>query len=245
MKRKWVIQNVMMKLLSHLEESNFEVNCMSFYKIKISPKDEGIGQLGGGAWLERLEDWPRSQENGSFMLPLISFDSAFFPTFVIAPDYRITVFVPAPEDGTFSTEYGEGLSHNFGHTPLDPSKLSAKMLLHKTGAEELCPDSTFLLPKGYLSLEELTDEEFDLENLDEVNGIELSKRHLRAHWLRDMIKISPRYHLVCQLNELDLVEFHQAYKGIFNAGIGYVYLDYRIKKLDDLAEAGFFFIQYT
>lgn len=217
---------------------------MSFYKIKFSPKDEGIGQLGGGAWLERLEDWPRSQEDGSFMLPLISFDSAFFPTFVIAPDYRITVFVPAPEDGIFPAAYGEGLSHNSSQTPLDPSRLSAKMLLHKKGTGELCPDSTCLLPKGYLSLEELTDKELDIENLDEVNGIDISKRHLRAHWLQDMIKISPRYHLVCQLNELDLVEFHPAYKGIFNAGIGYVYLDYRIKKLEDLAEAGFFFIQY-
>lgn len=217
---------------------------MSIHKINIIRQDQGIGQVGGGAWLDSLSDWPVCQENGAFMVPLFSFSSAFFPTPMIPSDFMVTVFLPPLVDGGFSLEYSKRISHNSSDNPLDLSKLPTKVMLHKKASEELYPDSSALLPKGYLSFEEMNDEEFDKEIEDEVNGIEISKLMGRAHWLQDLIRITPRYTLLSQFNEMDLVKFSPAFKGIFNQGIGYVFMDYRIKKLNALDDAGFFFTQY-
>lgn len=218
---------------------------MSLNTIHITLENNHIGQLGGGAWLNSLAAWPVDEDTGELLLPLVSFEPAFFPVPQIPSDYMITVFVPAQPNGLLIGERRERMSHNSNEATLDPARLSTRMILHQKGSEELYPPAVKLLPKGYLSLEPMSDQELDQENKHSFNGLPVSKQMGRSHWLQEMIRISPRYHLLCQLNEQELGEFDASYQGILHRGLGYVFLDYRIKTLQDGDAAGFFFVQHS
>jgi len=217
---------------------------MSLNKINITLDNNHIGQLGGGAWLNSIAAWPVDEETGELLLPLVSLEAAFFPVPQIPPGSMITVFVPAQSHGLLTGERRERMSHNSNTATLNPARLSTRMILHHKGSEELYPPSVKLLPKGYLSLEPMSDKELDQENKHSFNGLPVSKQMGRAYWLQEMIRISPRYHLLCQLSEQELVDFDPSYQGILGQGLGYVFLDYRIKTLQDGDAAGFFFIQH-
>ncbi|NGZ77179.1 hypothetical protein [Saccharibacillus alkalitolerans] len=204
-----------------------------------------VGRIGGGARLNALPAWPIGGEDGLPMLPLVRLGSEFFAIPTISEDFMLTVFLPQPGAEGFSPTYADRIRCGAAEQGayLEPENLSAKVLLHEKSASELRHPSSLYLPPGEIGLSPMTDEELDREIADEVNGIEISKQFGREHWLNDPLRISPRYHLIAQLNEADLAAFDPAYRGIFNGGIGYLYLDYRIKKLQG-GEAGLFFIQY-
>ncbi|GEM_PF-718231 len=221
---------------------------MTYSKIKIGSEDHGIGRVGGGAWLKDAADWPLDGD-GAAMLPLISFDRRFFAVPMLPDNFMLTVFVPLPGPDGFTNGYAESLGSEAaksrtGSRLLEGSVgLAARVLLHEQGAEERRQPASRFLPPGFLELEPMNDEELRRELADEANGSEISKRQGREYWLRDFVRVSPRYSLLAQLNEAELAAFDSAYRGIFGGGIGYVYLDYRVKKAKSGDEAGIFFVQ--
>lgn len=218
---------------------------MSLRKIHITKQDQGIGQIGGGAWVEDMEHWPMDQLGGRPMVPLWSITPVFFPVPQIAENVRITVFVPATDEPRSWHEASEQLLVRSGKLNPQSTRLHAKVLLHPQAAQPYIPNGVDVLPEGYLGLEPMTDEELNLETRHLFKGAAMSKQLGREHWLQEQVVVSPRYFFAGQLLEADLVKWDAAYTGIFGGGIGYLFLDYRIKQVTDYADAGIFFIQYA
>ncbi|UPK80209.1 hypothetical protein LW139_15490 [Proteus vulgaris] len=216
---------------------------MGFNKITIDSVDHKIGYIGGGAYLENIADWPMDN-NKRPMFPFISLEKNFFPTNAFPDHMMITVFLPLPKKNIFSINYFRDISLNLNIDNIDIKKLSAKVLIHRKGTNELIIPNEFALPKGFINLKSLSSDELKEEIEDEINGIEISKQFGRPAWLQDQININSRYHFITQINETDLKNFNKAYENIFNDGMGYIFLDYKIKNTNKTSNAGFFFIQY-
>ncbi len=218
---------------------------MTYHKISIVSDNQGVGQIGGGAWLDDFSDWPLDLETKKAMIPLISFNNTFFPLQWFSPDQVVTIFIPQTSNGSFSPNYYRSISCNLNNWALECNRLRTKVIVHKKGKDELFNNNVTHFPVGYLDLQEMNEVESKEELEDIWNGNDLSKRLGRAHWLQDPINLGARYHFVAQFNEIDLRRFDTDYDGIFNDGMGYVFFDHRLKKANNNSEAGFFFIQYT
>lgn len=63
--------------------------------------------------------------------------------------------------------------------------------------------------------------------------------------MQDPIYFSCRYLLLLQLTDYDLGQWDPQDSGIFNDGVGFVYLDKQARRKKQGDEAGFFFVQYA
>lgn len=220
---------------------------MSLNKISFSEHDTGLGQLGGGAWLHDMALWPKAPDTGEFMVPVIMLKPAFCKTPFIPEGMAVTVFVDARRDGE---SYKRSMIRKYTiHQTSEFDKTSSghvRVTVHKLADRELFSDAAAdAIPKRYLSLIPMTDEEFQEETDDEISGVGISKQMGRPGWLQDPIFPSPRYHFMAQILDSDITKISPCHEGIFGGGIGYLFMDYRAKKATEGQEAGYFFIQFT
>ncbi|MDT3665336.1 hypothetical protein ROK90_04810 [Cronobacter dublinensis] len=213
---------------------------MSLKKIVLTNEYRTSAQTGGGAWLDRIEDWPTDSKTGLPMLPLLTLFADFFPGKQLSEDQCITVFIPQTEKD-YSRTYCRNISCNLAD---QTQGYNTRVIVHKKSNAEHSPLDINLLPKGYVDLVEMDDDELDEEIEDEINGSSLSKQFGRPHWLQDPVNIPPQYFFGLQLNEADLLNFGDRYAGMFDDGMGYLFIDYRVKKASSTADAGLFFIQF-
>ncbi len=220
---------------------------MGIKKIHFSDKDQGLGQLGGGAWISDLSLWPTDPETGALMLPLITLTPSFLGTPFIAQDMALSVFISVQRtpDGFKRSS----LRHFTVHQQTELEALHAgysRVLVHKKASQELIPEPLAdLVGRRYIQLEEFDEADLAEELEDEYSGAAMSKVLGRPCWLQDAIHESPRYFFAAQIQELDIRRVSPEHDGLFANGMGYLFIDNRAKKLTDTAEAGYFFIQFT
>lgn len=220
---------------------------MAFNRLFFTEVDEGVGQLGGGAWLEDVSLWPVNPGTGEPMLPLLMINSKFLTIPFLPEGMVATVFISVREKrGVFS----ENLMRKYTvHQKDELPKLAdgyAKVLLHRPSVEErfieFMPSP---ISKKFLQLKEFTPSDSEVESEDDFNGADFSKQLGRPCWLQDPIYEGSRYFFLAQLLESDIARVSPQHEGIFSEGIGYIFWDNRAKKLSEGSDGGYFLIQFT
>lgn len=217
-------------------------------KIVFSDQDAGLGQVGGGAFLEDIALWPRAPDSGQLMTPLMTLSERFLPEAFVPEGMAISVFIVVKErDGYFS----ESIQRRY--TAHQQSELKAvidrgysRVILHTLSEQPLFPPAeTMALPRKFIHFEAMNEEELAAELEDADAGLEFSKPQGRAGWLQDPI-FPPEHHtLLMQLSEYDITQWSPEHEGWFVDGIGYLYLDAHARQGQQGDEAGYFFIQFT
>lgn len=217
-------------------------------KIVFSDQDAGLGQVGGGAFLEDIALWPRVPDTGQLMTPLMTLSERFLPEDFVPKGMAISVFIAVKErDGYFN----ESVQRRY--TAHQQSELQeviergySRVILHTLSKEALLPSSeTMTLPSQFIHFRAMSEEELAEEVQEEDCGLELSKPQGRAGWLQDPIFPPEHHSLLMQLSEYDIAQWSPAHEGLFVDGIGYLYLDERVRQGQQGDEAGYFFIQFT
>lgn len=220
---------------------------MGYKTITHSDRDESFGQFGGGAWLEDTTLWPRDPDTGALMLPVLMLTDRVLSIPFLAKGMVATVFVSVERsaDG-FKLSSIRKLTVNQESDVDNLRKGYSKVIMHKRSKEELFPEPVGnYLKSAYVALNEFTDEDDAEELEDDTNGAGMSKLLGRPHWLQDMIPEPPSYYFLAQISEYTIRKVSPQHEGIFGDGMGYLFIDHRAKKLDEGAEAGYFFIQFT
>lgn len=219
-------------------------------KIVLTQNDKGVGHVGGGAYLKDITLWPTNPKTGALLTPLITTTSMFYPGDRCVPEgMALTVFIAAQrfEDG----RYNAALQRRYTITQQEDLQAQisngfARVILHEIAAEPLVPsDAPSLLGQAFINFEKMTEDEWDEELGSEEGAAALSKSSGGPYWLQDPVYESNRYQFHLQLLEPDLIEVDPNYEGIFEDGIGYLFIDKRARRGQAGDEAGYFFIQYT
>lgn len=219
------------------------------WKLVFVPPSDTQSQIGGGAWLENIENWPKIPGSENKMLPLLTLrQEDFFPDRECLLGMAITVFISSRTDTKgFSASVARKMcvSDNQSRDSVLRGGHSA-VLLHRVGQKELTPDiETPYIKKNGVKLLPFskTEETDDLE--DEINGIECSKKAGRPSWIQDEIYMDPKHYFFLQITEEDITSISLRHEGVFRGGIGYLFLKNGLNKLGDNAIAGEFFIQFS
>lgn len=220
---------------------------MGFDQIIFTEHDQGLGQIGGSAWLTSLDLWPKDSETGQFMLPVVMITSTFLTVPFIPPGMAITVFV--------STEYGRDAIKRSSvrklavHQQCEMEKLKlghSYVLLHELASGEInASDIIEVMPRAYIALQPLAPKQMEEELDDPDCGIGVSKALGRPAWLQDPLYESPRYYFLAQILDSDIAKISPRHEGIFGGGIGYIFADSRAKKMQAAGAAGYFLVQFT
>ncbi|WP_296266631.1 hypothetical protein [Pseudomonas sp. UBA6562] len=221
---------------------------MSDNKIIFSDHDEGLGQVGGGAFLEDSALWPKAPDSGEPMTPLMTLTERFLPVKFVPEGMALTVFIVVRQQaGHFNRATQRHYTVNQNSELGTACKSGyARVVLHTLSERALWPTpGTPLLPRKFINFQAMSEEEVDEELEDEDSGIELSKPLGRPSWLQDPIHGSARHVFLMQLLEADIVAWSPEHEGLFAEGIGYVYLDKQARRGKQGDEGGYFFIQFT
>jgi hypothetical protein len=209
-----------------------------------------VGYFGGFPWIENEDNWPICPQTGENMLHLMT----ILPSIMgdsFSEDNCVSIFISFDVDVNKSPK--KTLSDNYTfHESKDIDKLKSgfsKVIMTKKADKPLnSGKAKFVLPFKNIEKRPYTDKEYEEEKtlVEEANmGIDKSKFMGIPFFEQDIIDPSMRYFFLLQLNEWDIDVFAEEYKGIFQGGLGYVYLDRNIKKIQIGKDAGFFFIQHT
>lgn len=220
---------------------------MGFRKILTSNTDKFFGQIGGGAWLNTIEQWPTDPDTGDLMLPVMMLTENALNIQYLPEGMALTVFVSIQRSkDSFKRSSLRNITIN-QKSEFDVLKKGySKVLLHKRSSEEIFPETAKdLINKKYIDLQEFDDSDDAEEAEDDINGASISKVLGRPHWLQDLIPETPRYYFLAQITDYDIRTISPQHEGIFGNGMGYIFADNRAKKLDDGADGGYFFIQFT
>jgi hypothetical protein len=220
---------------------------MSINQIILSEKDLGLGQIGGGARLNDIDLWPKDPITGHLMIPVLMMTSDFLSTSFIPSGMALTVFVSVEREG--STYKRSSLRQLAVHQQSELEKLvqrHSKVLLHALAPFELVPEILEdPIPRSYIALQPLTDEQMMDELDDPDSGASISKVLGRPGWLQDPLYEPARYYFLAQILDADIAKVSSRHEGLFGGGIGYVFADNRVKKMKEGDDAGYFFIQFT
>ncbi|WAH64740.1 hypothetical protein [Xanthomonas hortorum] len=220
---------------------------LGFHRIVVSDSDCGLGQFGGGAWLDDVALWPTDPSTGQPMLPIVMLTALFLPTPYLPDDMALTVFASVERSGDgYNRSSLRKLAVN-QQSECDKIALGhSKVLLHRHATQEVCVgDSALLLGRHCVGLQPFDDVDTAEELEDDDNGAGMSKQLGRPCWLQDPIHTSQRYYFLAQFVESELRRIDPGYDGIFGDGTGYLFADQRAKKLGEGDAAGHFFIQFT
>lgn len=220
---------------------------MGFKKILTSDTDKSFGQIGGGAWLNTTELWPTDPETGDLMLPVLTLTEHALNIQYLPEGMALTVFISVQRSGdSFKRSSLRNITIN-QKSEFDVLKKGyTKVLLHEKSNEEIFPESAGeLINKKYIDLQEFDEDDDAEEAEDDINGASISKVLGRPHWLQDLIPETPRYYFLAQITDYDIRKISPQHEGLFGDGMGYIFADNRAKKLDEGADGGYFFIQFT
>lgn len=206
--------------------------------------------FGGSPFLEDINHYPNCPETGEPMVLLFT----VLPGLITGiPDNKcISVFASFGVD-----KYGvpkRSLSNKYTvHSKADLELLEkgySKVIIHEKATEPLVLENAIKLPLMYAKKRRYTNEELDEEiKLQEETGMGLdcSKIMGTPFFEQDNIDLHmPRkYFFTVQLNEWDISDVDKGLKGIFQDGLGYLFLEYNHERAKDYDEVGKFFIQHT
>lgn len=220
---------------------------MSLNQITFSEQNQGLGQIGGGAWLTDLHLWPKTPETGQLMLPVITMTSTFLNVSFIPSGMAITVFVSV--ESVSETFKRSSIRKLAIHQQSEMKKLKlgrSQVLLHTVAPSELNP-STLAdpIPRTYITLQPLTPEQMEEEMEDPECGASVSKILGRPAWLQDPLYEPPRYYFLAQLLDADIAKVSPRHEGLFGGGIGYIFADSRAKNMTEGGVAGYFLVQFS
>ncbi|MGN8249309.1 hypothetical protein [Pseudomonas sp. SMV7] len=219
-------------------------------KIILTQHDQGLGHVGGGAYLNNLALWPTNPKTGELLTPLVTSTERFYSGDRCIPaGMATTVFIAAQhyQSGGFNA----ALQRRY--TVSEQSQLQeqinngfARVILHDLAPEPIVPDNApLLLTQAFINFEAMSEDEWDEEIGGEYGGIALSKAGGSPSWLQDPVYEPNRYMFHLQLLDADIAALNPEHEGAFADGIGYVFIDLQARRGKEGDEAGFFFIQHT
>ncbi|SPO69289.1 hypothetical protein [Pseudomonas sp. JV241A] len=220
---------------------------MDSQKILLGSNDRGLGQVGGGARLPRLDLWPLTPDTQEPMTPLCTITERFLPINFIPAGMALTVFITARQHGG---AFNRAVQRHYTVNQQDDLDKTgngyARVILHTLAEQELLPAvPPLLLERSFIQFEPLSAQEEDEELADEDSGLEVSKPLGRPSWLQDPIYEPQRYQFLMQLLDSDIAKASPAHEGLLADGIGYLYVNRQARRGKEGDEGGFFFIQFT
>ena len=210
-----------------------------------------MSQLGGGAWLPCLDDWPVTPDTKEPLLPIMTIRPDFFPTVRFkSPDLALTIFVSVEYTGHGYDRFYDGQARKFAANDRYQFKALvpgyARIILHPVGPKELFAQTDFpYIPKHAMAVRSFTNEEIEEELADPDMGLDASKFLGRPAWLQDPIYEGPKHSFEIQIRESDIMAVSPEHEGIFHEGTGYVFIANNLNRLDSLSEGGIFIVQFT
>lgn len=213
--------------------------------IEYHPISDGnfSAQIGGGAYLAALNQWPRNGSNVQ-MAPFLTIRESLFPTPFIPKGSCITVFLPYSA-GKYKINGIRSCTLNDQSQVREFKGGAGKVVLHKENSEEINPAEIQMFPSFPLISREMTSLEKSKDLDDEISGLYASKLLGRPSWIQDEIFMPEKYFFALQIIEEDIVKLDKRYEGIFNDGALYLYLRQSLKKSNHGDIVGEVFIQFT
>jgi hypothetical protein len=216
------------------------------FSLNFSNLTRSESQLGGGAWLKDIVEWPVAEDTEKPLTPLLTVRQSLFVVPTLPGGMVVTVFIPCERsEGQFKASTVRKFTAN-DTKQFELLRLAgARVLLHEEGDIELFKDDCQALPRYSISASKFTEQEMAEENEDDYVGVLRSKLFGRPGWLQDELFLPPKLSFSLQLFESDLRKADHAYDGIFRDGAGYLFLSQNLKKLKPRSEAGVFVAQFT
>ena len=210
-----------------------------------------VAIFGGGAWIEDTKDWPRIPFSERYMTHLMSiFSNIMGDSF--DSNYCISVFISYELDKDGYPKVS--LSDKYVvHTQDDLTKFKeegfTKVIITKKRISSIKEKfSEHVLPTIYIDKRNFTKEEndsYDEEFENSGMGIDGSTLLTNPYFEQDVIKFPMSEDILLQIDEWDLVDIYPELKGIFQTGLGYLFLNKNYKKKKNGEIIGDFFIQHT
>jgi hypothetical protein len=198
--------------------------------------------LGGSPYIMESQIWPLIPGTSLKQTLLLTIFPAYFKIPLIPADCCISVFTSIDQNQNYGEQFA---CHQTNEITLLKKKYTS-VILHKKSPQRLISDNkSFALPLKSIVEIPFTSEEFKMDTIGLLKGSELSKTGGQPGWLQNFVAIGPQYVFELQINEYDLRKISPEFDGIFNDGIGYLFLTLNTKKIIPPKEAGLFFIQYT
>ncbi|WP_313301879.1 hypothetical protein [Diaphorobacter sp.] len=213
--------------------------------IEYCPDSSGnsSGQLGGGAYLAELNQWPRNGYNVT-MTPFLTIRASLFPTSYLPQKSCITVFLPYSID-RYTIKDIRSCTLNDQSQVKEFHGGAGKVVFHEENSAEIKPAEIETFPSFPLISREMTPLEASEDLEDEISGLYGSKLLGRPSWIQDEIFMPEKYFFALQIIEADIVKLDKRYEGIFNDGALYLYLRQSLKKSNHGDVVGEVFIQFT
>lgn len=208
-----------------------------------------VGYFGGSPWVENIAEWPSCPSTEKPMVHLFT----ILPQMIGSGfDYEeaISVFISTDLDKNGVPKLSLLNKYTVQETT-DLKKLEgfSRVLKHRKCAGPLqAQHGGISLPFRYLEKRPYTKEESEeeLTLFEDTNmGLDFSKFMGIPFYEQDVINPHIKYVFMIQINEWDITSFAPEFKGLFNGGIGYLFLDRNYKKIKPGNEVGIFFVQYS
>lgn len=217
---------------------------MSVFHLKFSNSDSE-SYIGGEPLVSDISQIPMVPHTNEKQVLLLTLSYDFFKIPILKEDEVLSIFISCGNDFINITR-ALAVNDNNQSTNLKGEKY-ATVLIHKKSSP-ITDKNLRVLPKSFISTEPFTPTELKEETSLPGSGSEYSKLNGIPGWLQDNVFIEPKYQYWLQLNESDLVKISKEYENLFRDGIGYLFLNRNIKKMNitfEPLEAGIFFIQFT
>jgi hypothetical protein len=216
---------------------------MSVFHIKFDQFHGEGSRLGGKPNFTNINWIPSVPESSRKQKLLLTLQADFFKSQLLKKDELLSIFISNDKNSINITRQ---LAVNDNAQAENFEKRYAKVLIHKRGS--ILEDDIEILPAASISTTPFSTHELKEETQTPGAGSEYSKLNGIPGWIQDNVFMEPKYQFWLQLNETDLNKFNSEYDDIFRQGIGYLFLNRNIKKMnitDEPQDAGIFFIQFS
>jgi hypothetical protein len=216
---------------------------MSVFHIKFNQYQGEGSYLGGKPNITNINWIPSMPDSKKKQKLLLTLQANFFKSQVLKEDELLSIFISNEKNSINITRQ---LAVNDNTQSENFKNRYATVLIHKRGS--LLAEDIEIFPAASISITPFSADELKEETQTPGAGSEYSKLNGIPGWIQDNVFIEPKYQFWLQLNENDLNKFSNEYDDIFRQGMGYLFLNRNIKKMnitEEPQEAGIFFIQFS